>query len=187
MRREVTGLNAILDVEIRGSLEALEGPPITCAKGCAGCCRQLTVATTAEAQNIVETHPELVRRALPVLRAQNAFLDHAAERLGLPPELSNETRQAFADAWWLAGQACVFLDAAGTCTIYRQRPLACRTYFVRSDPARCHDPEVGRDVEVVAPREILTGHRRLLEIAARHDQPAIGALPTVLLRAWRRH
>lgn len=40
---------------------------------------------------------------------------------------------------YLSGDAaCVFLDKdTKTCKIYEDRPTACRTYFVASDPAQC--------------------------------------------------
>ena len=37
---------------------------------------------------------------------------------------------------------CPFLDNAGACTVYEQRPLICRIYHVAGDPAHC-DPKSG--------------------------------------------
>jgi Fe-S-cluster containining protein len=184
MRREVQAFNQRVDAHVRKQLDTLQGP-VSCSKGCAGCCRQLTLIATVEAQNIVETYPEIVRRALPVLKAQVALLDAEAERRGIPPVLTTETRNAFSDAWWLAGQSCAFL-VDGLCSIYPQRPLACRTYFVRSDPALCHDPGVGRIVDVVEPGALLPGFVTLLDIGTRHDEANVGDMPSAMLHAWGR-
>jgi len=185
MRREVQAFNVRVDAEVREQLTNLDGG-VSCTKGCAGCCRQLTVTTSAEAQNIVESYPNLVRQHLPAFEAQDKALEAIAAAQGLPPELTNETRTALSNEWWLQGHSCAFL-ANGLCTIYAQRPIACRTYFVRSDPALCHDPEVGRAVDVVQPRALLTGFAHLLQVGARHGDASVAALPTAILHAWKRH
>lgn len=104
----------------------------TCSPACHGCCRQLIYASTAEGEFIVRTHWRAVRAALPALRAQAAALGELAAEL--PP--TQAEREELAARYYRLFRACAFLED-GRCTIYAARPMACRAYFVASDPELC--------------------------------------------------
>lgn len=162
---------------------------IPCTKGCSACCRQLIVATLPEAMYIVLTHPEVVRAALPKLRAQGFVLRNAEARLearGITDPLgSQEGADAACHEWWLSGERCAFLRD-GLCSIYSARPRACRTYFVQSDPALC-GAELTTNVEIVDPNSRARGDAEMFELCAREFRElVIGTLPTLVLEAWQR-
>jgi Fe-S-cluster containining protein len=117
-----------LHLDIDARVQAIRGshPDWPCAKGCDGCCRRL-----AEVPRLTAAEWDLLRQgmaALPAARLQQISRDMAT----------------------LAGQesrpvVCPLLDhAAGACTVYAQRPVACRTYgfYVQRDLGLyCHDIE----------------------------------------------
>jgi uncharacterized protein len=117
-----------LHLDIDARVQAIRGshPDWLCAKGCDGCCRRL-----ADVPRLAAAEWDLLREgmaALPAARLQQISREMAA----------------------LAGQesrpvVCPLLDqAAGACTVYAQRPVACRTYgfYVQRDLGLyCHDIE----------------------------------------------
>jgi Fe-S-cluster containining protein len=117
-----------LHLDIDARVQAIRGnrPDWPCAKGCDGCCRRL-----AEVPRLAAAEWDLLREGLAAL----------------PAERLREIRRAVAA---LAGQGsrpvvCPLLDqAAGACTVYARRPVACRTYgfYVQRDLGLyCHDIE----------------------------------------------
>lgn len=117
--------------------------PVSCRKGCAACCRQLTGVTLIEAQHIAASHPDIVGLRAAALRDQAAWIAETGDRLGTSDLHVGDPRARIplADAWWDAGQRCVFLADDNTCTVYEARPLACRTWLVTTDPALCASAE----------------------------------------------
>ncbi|CAH1207547.1 conserved hypothetical protein [Candidatus Nitrotoga sp. BS] len=97
-----------------------------CGKGCDNCCRRLADV------------PQLTRAEWDLLREGLA---------GLPPERLQEIRSNMAtlNDQRSAPVTCPLLDlATGSCTVYAQRPVACRTYgfYVQRDLGLyCHDIE----------------------------------------------
>ncbi|PKO56910.1 MAG: zinc/iron-chelating domain-containing protein [Betaproteobacteria bacterium HGW-Betaproteobacteria-21] len=117
-------LHAQVDARVR-AIRA-DRPEWLCAKGCAGCCRQL-----AQVPQLTAAEWSLLQEGLAAL---------APERLA-------DIRRDIAA---LAGQrarpvVCPLLDAAtNACLVYAQRPVACRTYgfYVQRDLGLyCHDIE----------------------------------------------
>jgi Fe-S-cluster containining protein len=114
---------------------------VQCTTGCAhaeaGCCSLIVLTETTEAEYIVARNRAAVVRAYPKL------VEHVRR---IESELGYEVLEMFADreverraaaAYHAMRMPCAFLDDARRCTIYRDRPLACRTHFVLSDPALC--------------------------------------------------
>jgi hypothetical protein len=60
-----------------------------------------------------------------------------------PAEVDADGRAFLARVYHAAEVDCPFLDA-GRCSIYDERPLACRLQAVRSDPAECFKGPDGR-------------------------------------------
>ena len=127
-----------VDAHVTSSAE-FEG--VSCKKGCAACCRMMTVTTFPEAVALASRYPKEVERALPRLREDHAtMLDIGraqAVPMNTPHMLDPELHQRLCDAWWELQRPCPFLSDANECTVYEARPLACRTYYVRSDPSLC--------------------------------------------------
>ncbi len=105
-----------------------EKPSTTsCRSGCAYCCSQFVTVSRSEAQHLLKV----------------------AQAKGIEIDFERAKRQArVEDKDWhnlpRADQPCVFLDTeTSQCRVYRDRPLACRKYFVVGDPKMCdinHNP-----------------------------------------------
>ncbi|HYN40394.1 MAG TPA: YkgJ family cysteine cluster protein, partial [Thermoanaerobaculia bacterium] len=124
---------------------AAAGKPISCVAGCGACCRQLVPIAPAEARQLtalVEGLPEprrsVVReRFTEALRSvAEAGLLPALERGGESPTVTTEEAGL---AYMALGIACPFLEVEN-CSIYQDRPIACREYLVTSSPAHCARP-----------------------------------------------
>lgn len=118
-RRE---LHMLADEFVRDEI-LTDGKPehITCQKGCSHCCKQLVMVTKPEAE-----------RLLILAIEQGIALDQAQLK-----------RQSLADdTGWLQleieDRQCPFLGPDNLCQVYDDRPLACRKYFVVSDPDLCN-------------------------------------------------
>jgi Fe-S-cluster containining protein len=133
-------------VAVAGAAQA--GDQVSCRRGCAACCRQVVAVSALEARELVklvERLPEPLRT-----RVKERFADAArrieAEAPDLLPQLLNPQDAANAgggnDTVGLArrylalGIACPFLEDEA-CSIYDERPIACRQYVVVSPPEHC--------------------------------------------------
>lgn len=108
-------------------------PFVACGKGCSSCCHMNVTITLEEA----------------------AQLSKAADR-----KMANLAATVDHDPAEFAGRACPFLDRKGLCSVYADRPLACRlhaSYFETS--AACH-PNVMNLVE--APKVGFSGPEEAL-------------------------
>lgn len=94
---------------------------VQCKKGCSMCCHTQVSATQDEAVLLAE----IIASGHPI--DWNRF--HKQKQVG----------NSHADWYKLqhSERACIFLDDSGSCSIYEDRPLVCRTNNVISDPAYC--------------------------------------------------
>lgn len=124
-----------------------QGRPVSCAKGCAACCKAQPVPVTPpEAMaiaSLVAAQPAPRRREL---RARFADRERRLAEAGLRDIFLRETpvadaaaARAAALAYHRLGLACPFLED-DSCSIHAQRPLACRLYLVSSPASMCADP-----------------------------------------------
>jgi Fe-S-cluster containining protein len=188
-RERLARANARLRTEMRNFNRAFDAsigplpPAVSCHKGCSGCCKQITLMTLLEAAYIVATHPERVRRALPRLREQAAFID---SELGgkdpFGPERNEAARAKLAGKWWARGESCVLLEN-GECSVYAERPFVCRAYFVTSDPVLCGVPETAEVLQLVGPW-YTDGALSLYQANADFYGDIVGYFPSMLTRAW---
>jgi Fe-S-cluster containining protein len=122
------------------------GVTIPCRKGCAACCSSLVPLSIAEAFRLIE---DLQAVPLPRRQALLAAFQVNARRVveagppELPPELPASTpaersHAVEATGRWYNGLEldCPFL-VQNLCTLYSQRPLACREHMVRTDESAC--------------------------------------------------
>ena len=128
--------------EDAGRRVAAEGGTVSCKQGCAACCRYLVHVSESEAYYLYE----LVER-LPEPRRSQVRERFAEARRQLQQAGFLETLQQF--PVWTGreiherGQAyhalqipCPFLEDE-SCSIYADRPVACREYLVTSPPEYC--------------------------------------------------
>jgi Fe-S-cluster containining protein len=110
---------------------------IFCAAGCSNCCTLFVQATLIEALIVAEQLDTAQTEKLEgyVLRQRDIF---AGESDFLAVLRKQRTQIG----------PCPFLDDAGSCSIYEQRPLACRALLSTKDPAWC-----GIDFQTLDPLE----------------------------------
>ncbi len=140
-------LQTVAEAVVKAGIEDAEqaGEKVSCDKGCGACCRQLVPISTTEAhrlREVVEAMPP-ARRAEIVGRFAEAGrrLDEAdlISALGRIRELSPEERQSLGLGYFELRVACPFLEEE-SCSIYLDRPIACREYLVTSPPTNCAKP-----------------------------------------------
>lgn len=129
-----------------GAAAVAAGRPVSCAKGCASCCRQLVGISLVEARALaalVASMPaprqaEIRRRfadALARLVESGVMThDYAEPDPGFP--LAETAQLRLAAAWFTLQIACPFLEDEA-CSIYEDRPLVCREHQVTSPAAAC--------------------------------------------------
>jgi len=137
-------------VGIATSQAATEGKTISCQRGCTHCCRQLVPVAPLEAKRLAEVISALSperrdviweRFAKAIQRLEQAGLVSAKPAQGVRAMVSKET-DALA-AWNDVSRRyyelridCPFLED-DSCSIYEERPLACREYNAVTPPALC--------------------------------------------------
>lgn len=124
-----------------------EGLTVSCRKGCGACCRQLVPISVTEArrlQQVVEQMPE-PRKSTVLARFEEAGRRLQAagllERLREPNHVGDDEIDPMGLAYFQQGIACPFLEDE-SCSIYKERPLACREYLVVSPAEHCARPTV---------------------------------------------
>lgn len=122
------------------------GRHVSCKAGCGACCAQLVPVSEAEAQRLarlVSGMPEPRRsQILERFRRLRAKLEAAGlwDRLRDTSALPDlETRRRLGMEYFALREPCPFLENQ-SCSIYPDRPMRCREYFVTSPPAHCADP-----------------------------------------------
>ena len=123
-----------------------EGKDISCRVGCAACCRQLIPVSEHEARRIAVLVANLPpdRRREVEQRFEHAMAElqrHGLlERLATADQLESEGERAeLGHAYFELQLACPFLENEH-CTIYAERPMACREYLVTSPAEHCWSP-----------------------------------------------
>ena len=135
--------DALVDDAVQQTTEA--GRNVSCRSGCSACCRQLVPVLPVEMGPIRKVIGSLppAQREVVLERARHAR--GSAERAGLGPALDDAggptlaSRHQLALDWFSLGLDCPFLEDR-SCSIYAERPLACREYLVTNDPTSCEDP-----------------------------------------------
>lgn len=126
------------------------GGRVSCRQGCAACCRMLIPVSAPEAFALAEsirTWPAPRREAaLARLRDARDTLDRAGLLAQLrdfaeaPDQWSDEQFEPVNRAYFGLRLPCPFL-VEESCSIYEDRPAACRELQVTSPPEFCDDPE----------------------------------------------
>jgi Fe-S-cluster containining protein len=180
---------SLADAVIGSVVESVEaqGRTISCRKGCGACCRQLVPISEVEARRIrdlVESLPE-PRRATIKARFEEARrrLDEAGllEILRHPDRFSAAQRHSLGMDYFAQRIACPFLDEE-SCSIHRDRPVACREYLVTSPAEHCANPTEETIEGVMMPTPIWPTLSRVEE---RSTQPGpLRWVPLILAPEW---
>jgi Fe-S-cluster containining protein len=164
------------------------GQPVTCAKGCGACCRQLVPLSPPEAGIIFEhvcSLPEAHREAIT-----NRF-QRALERLGragLRSELEavasgpfdEQVSESLASRYFSLQIPCPFLEEEA-CSIYPVRPSMCREYQVVSEARHCFEPYGGEVVRLPLSFRL---SEALMRLSAKADQKEAQVIPLLLALQW---
>ncbi|MSQ78035.1 MAG: YkgJ family cysteine cluster protein [Nitrospiraceae bacterium] len=124
------------------------GQKISCAKGCAACCRMLVPVSAPEAFALRDMVAALSENRRQVIRRALADTTARLEQAGLLSQLRHvaETDRAITDdamepinrAYYALKLPCPYLENEA-CSIYEDRPAACRELLVTSPADWCQD------------------------------------------------
>jgi Fe-S-cluster containining protein len=163
-----------------------QGQAISCRKGCGACCRQLVPVSVSEAEalsKLVEAMPEsrrseVRRRFAEVGRrlAEAGLLD----QLRQPGPAPGRELRPLGLAYFRLGLACPFLEDE-SCSIYADRPLACREYLVTSPAEECARPSAETVRMVPLPAQVGAAVRALDRQESSHGG---GWVPLTLALEW---
>jgi Fe-S-cluster containining protein len=164
--------------------EGREGRAISCCKGCGVCCRQLVPLSAPEAwmiADVVASMPEARRRIVYerfVAAARRLEENGFRERLMQPRETDEELMKMGSD-YFMLGIACPFLEDE-SCSIYADRPIACREYLVCSPAENCRDPMPGNIEGIQVPAQV----SHALAALGHSTAPARPWVPFILALEW---
>ncbi len=133
-------------LEQRRLLEA--GQRISCEKGCAACCRMLVPISVPEAFALTNAIDQLDQKERNRLLAKLDLAQQQLARAGILKQLSSladsseplndEAIEPLNRAYYALRMPCPFLDNE-TCSIYADRPAACRELAVTSPATECQE------------------------------------------------
>lgn len=170
-----------------------EGEEIACKKGCHFCCRQLIPIAPMEAKRLAEVVHAMPKKQADALRRKFADAKARLVSAGLLPARAAKGQAALVSAekdpkaawedvshrYFALRLDCPFLED-GACSIYEERPLACREYNVVTDPAYCDalDPRIRATPRPIRFGEVLTALSN--ELTGSH----FAGIPLVLALEW---
>ncbi|MHC4551949.1 MAG: YkgJ family cysteine cluster protein [Planctomycetota bacterium] len=134
-------LNAVLDYH-KNKQQA-----VSCRKGCAACCSYLVGLSMPE---VFQVRKELslmpADDRLPILKSSVYATRTILKQQKTLPRVDDHADQQQISDWYMKMNLRCPLLQNGLCSIYDQRPLACREYFVQSTPDWCftgqtHNPD----------------------------------------------
>ncbi len=143
-----------------------QGKRISCRKGCGACCRQLVAIPEAEARHIGHLVNEFPDPPRTRVRARFAEARHRLQEAGLLDKLLHPDRWNDGDGkslgltYFRQGIPCPFLEGEA-CSIYADRPVACREYLVTSPAENCARPTAETVERVEPPLKMWTALARL--------------------------
>jgi Fe-S-cluster containining protein len=168
------------------------GLKVSCKTGCTACCHQLVPVSLIEAKALVtalarlpqKQHKEVKNRFAHVLSTleKNGLIhpkhDQPRTSLVSPGDGSESERwDALSRRYLELNMACPFL-IEGRCSVYEERPFACREYAVTSSPEHCATLS---DQLAPLPRPVLMTQALSLTVDRLEDAaPSTLALPLAL-------
>lgn len=174
-------------VAFGAALSKRDGRPVSCAKGCGACCRQVVPIAPAEARRVAALVEEMPEPRRSVVKGRFAEAWKRIEEAGLLPALEGRGPRAPGGAVEIGlavfrlGIPCPFLEEE-SCSIYEERPIACREYLVTSDPALCSAPTPKTIAPVPLPTRVWAAVAR--EEQGIPDTDPVPLVPLVLAPRW---
>ncbi len=174
-------------VEMGISAVENSGAKISCEKGCSACCRQPIPLAEIEAYKIAEVVENL---PAPRRTAIKKRFDEACrrfyeirwfEKLDECAYLSKEEREKVILEYFYENVACPFLEN-GACSIYQERPLACREYLVTSPAENCSKPSPATVHLVELPIKSAETLRQIGD--SKNLNAIVNFLPLILALKW---
>ncbi len=148
------GLHAMMDDELKAAAHL----PVSCRKGCAGCCHYEVEITQDEAELL----KQLVQNGLPIARDR------------LEEQAARERKSAEWGRFFNPENRCVLLGENGECRVYADRPAICRKLLVTTPAEACTTPG-----DSVSPVQVLMAEI-LLSAALSIDGVTFSSLPKML-------
>lgn len=122
------------------------GLQISCRPGCGACCAQLVPLSEAEALRLARLVQQMPAPRRDQILGRFRLLRQRLEDAGLWERLRDtealpdlEVRRRIGIEYFSLGVPCPFLENQ-SCSIYPDRPMRCREYFVTSPAVHCADP-----------------------------------------------
>ena len=174
-------------VEMGISAAENSGAKISCQKGCSACCRQPIPLAEIEAYKIAEVVENLPepRRAEIKKRFHKAcqrFYEIGwFEKLDKCAYLSKEEREKVILEYFYENVACPFLEN-DACSIYEERPLACREYLVTSPAENCFEPSAKTVHQIELPIKSAGTLRQIGD--SKNLNAIVNFLPLILALKW---
>jgi len=182
----VPALRAITDATVHHAITQVEthGKHISCTAGCSACCHQLVPVGPVEARTIadlVDSLPEqrrqIVRSRFAAAETRLATWEHQADLVNID-NLSGRSSYELGIDYFQLRIACPFLEN-DTCSIYEDRPLACREYMVTSPAAYC--AHQGDPTAVI---DAVPGANASQALALLVDDGGLQRMPLTLALSW---
>jgi len=155
--------DAVVDAAVKS--ETAAGRSVSCRKSCGACCRQLVPLAEVEARAIRDLVGALPEPRRSEVRRRFAQARRKLESAGYWEKLcrrelwGDDEVQAIGIGYFFQGIACPFLDDE-SCSIYADRPSACREYLVTSAAENCRHPSAEKVEQVALPFKMWTALAR---------------------------
>lgn len=166
-----------------------DGDSIACHKGCSACCRYLVPVSIPEAFCLakeVVAMPDAKRRFMDEssLLSARCILEATPESFlgqGTSADFEGYAKLKDVSRWYSEyGLPCPFL-LDNVCTIYEQRPLACREHMVIGEAGNCEATSVGQPQVVQMPVSVLAS---LAQLTSEVEHIPIRAIMLPFALAW---
>lgn len=173
--------NTVVDLAVEADPQ-----PVSCAKGCGACCRQLVPISTVEARAIHALVQAMEEPRRSELIARFAEACRRMEEAGLMDRLRDfslidkDDLMAFGLDYFHRAVACPFLEDE-SCSIHQERPVVCREFLVTSAPRHCANPSAQTIVRVELGARV---SRALPALEAPAVAPRMPWLPLILALEW---
>ena len=189
LRQALPMVQALADRVVAAGVETAEakGEHISCTKGCGACCRQLVPIAEVEARNIHDVVEALPEPRRSEVKARFAVARQRLSESGVLIQLEQRGQWAEGSsreigiAYFQLGIACPFLEEE-SCSIYADRPVACREYLVTSPVAECARPTPEAIRMVKMPMKVWSALARFDPVPP--GARAIRWVPLVLAPEW---
>jgi Fe-S-cluster containining protein len=182
-------VQSLADAMVASTVQGVEarGEQISCKAGCGACCRQLVPISEVEARRIRDVVEQLPEPRRSQVHARFVDARRRLEASGVLEQLllragwGADDRQPVGDAYFRLGIPCPFLENE-SCSIYAERPIACREYLVTSPADNCARPSAETVRCVKMPLEVWASLARLDPVPP--GTRSIRWVPLILAPEW---